>query len=124
MAVLPMFPLSAVLFPHMPLRLRVFEQRYLVMLANLVAVQQARFGVVLIERGPEVGGGEQRFDIGTVAEITQLGAQEGFVGLAAVGRTRFEVVEWLADAPHPRAEIRELPELVWDSELEPRRREA
>ena len=80
-----MFPLGSVLFPHMPLRLRVFEERYLVMLAELLKTDSARFGVVLIGRGPEVGGGEQRFGVGTVAEITQIGAQEGFVGLVAHG---------------------------------------
>jgi len=119
-----MFPLGAVLFPHMPLHLRVFEQRYLVMLAKLIKSAQVEFGVVLIERGHEVGGGEHRFGVGTVAEITQLGAQEGFVGLAAVGRARFEVVEWLTDEPHPRAEVRPLPDLVWDPDLEPQRMDA
>jgi uncharacterized protein len=114
MAVMPMFPLNSVLFPYMPLRLRVFEERYLIMLAELVKDDDARFGVVLIERGREVGGGEQRFGVGTIAEITQLGAQEGFVGLIAQGSRRFEVVQWLEDAPHPRAEIRELADLEWD----------
>ena len=47
--------------------------------------------MVLIERGHEVGGGEQRFSVGTIAEITRLGAQEGFVGLLAQGGRRFEV---------------------------------
>jgi Lon protease-like protein len=124
MATMAMFPLGSVLFPHMPLHLRVFEQRYLIMLANLIKEQQVEFGVVLIERGHEVGGGEHRFGIGTVAEITQLGAQEGFVGLAAAGRTRFEVVEWLTDEPHPRAEVRPLPDLEWQLELEPQRQQA
>ena len=112
-----MFPLGSVLFPHMPLRLRVFEERYLVMLAELLKTDSARFGVVLIERGREVGGGEQRFGVGTVAEITQLGAQEGFVGLVARGGRRFVVERWLADAPHPWAEVRELPDLVWSANL-------
>ena len=113
-AVMPMFPLGTVLFPFMPLRLRVFEERYLIMLAELLRNEDARFGVVLIERGSEVGGGEQRFGVGTIAEITQLGAQEGFVGLIAQGRTRFEVTQWLTDAPHPRAEVCELADLEWD----------
>jgi uncharacterized protein len=115
---LPMFPLGSVLFPHMPLRLRVFEERYLVMLAELIKTDSARFGVVLIERGHEVGGGEQRFDIGTSAEIIQLGAQEGFVGLVARGGQRFLVERWLADAPHPWAEVRDLPDLTWSAGLE------
>ena len=112
-----MFPLSSVLFPYMPLRLRVFEERYLIMLAELLRGEDARFGVVLIERGREVGGGEKRFSVGTIAEITQLGAQEGFVGLVARGSRRFEVAEWLDDAPHPRAEVSEMAELEWDNGL-------
>jgi uncharacterized protein len=112
-----MFPLNSVLFPYMPLRVRVFEERYLMMLADLLQREDARFGVVLIERGREVGGGEQCFSVGTIAEITQLGAQEGFVGLVAQGGRRFEVAEWLEDAPHPRAEIHEMAELEWDNGL-------
>jgi uncharacterized protein len=87
------------------------------MLAELVKAESARFGVVLIERGREVGGGEQRFGLGTVAEITQLGAQGGFVGLVAQGGRRFAVERWLADAPHPLAEVRELPDLEWSRDL-------
>jgi uncharacterized protein len=121
-AVIPMFPLNSVLFPYMPLRLRVFEERYLIMLAELLKNENARFGVVLIERGREVGGGEQRFNVGTIAEITQLGAQEGFVGLLAQGSQRLEVIKWLQDAPHPRAEIRELADLAWDIGLSGLRR--
>ncbi|HEY9467984.1 MAG TPA: LON peptidase substrate-binding domain-containing protein [Propionibacteriaceae bacterium] len=113
-AIMPMFPLSSVLFPYMPLRLRVFEERYLIMLAELLKNEDAQFGVVLIERGWEVGGGEQCFDLGTIAEITQLGAQEGFVGLVAQGGRRFDVTRWLMDAPHPRAEISEIADLEWD----------
>ena len=116
-AALAIFPLNSVLFPYMPLRLRVFEERYLIMLAELLRSEDARFGVVLIERGPEVGGGEKRFGVGTIAEITRLGAQEGFVGLVAQGSQRFEVAEWLDDAPHPRAEVREIAELEWDHDL-------
>jgi Lon protease-like protein len=78
---------------------------------------------VLIERGFEVGGGDHRFDTGTVAEILHVGAEDGVVGLAAQGGTRFEIVEWLDDAPHPRAEVRELPDLTWDESLAPLRDE-
>jgi uncharacterized protein len=119
-----MFPLGTVLFPHMPLRLRVFEERYLIMLSELVKADDTRFGVVLIERGFEVGGGEQRFGIGTVAQMLHVTADEGFVNLTAHGGRRLEVLSWLDDAPHPRAEVRELPELIWDDSLEPLRLEA
>jgi Lon protease-like protein len=117
MAVMPMFPLGSVLFPYMPLRLRVFEERYLIMLAELLKNEDARFGVVLIERGREVGGGEHRFSVGTIAEVRQLGAEGGFVGLIAQGGQRFEVTEWLEDAPHPRADIHQIADLEWDNGL-------
>lgn len=128
MATMAMFPLGSVLLPYMPLRLRVFEERYLMMLSDLVQASQhtgngVQFGVVLIERGAEVGGGDHRFRFGTVAEVVQLGAEDGVVGLTAQGSTRVEVTSWLADAPHPQAEVRELPDLVWDDSLSSLREE-
>ncbi|MCU1406060.1 MAG: peptidase [Glaciihabitans sp.] len=121
---MPMFPLGSVLFPYMPLPLRVFEDRYLVMLSRILQEEPAEFGVVLIERGQEVGGGEQRFSVGTVAQITQLEAAEGFVGLVAQGERRIEVVDWLEEAPYPQATIRVLDELEWDDSLLPLREAA
>jgi Lon protease-like protein len=116
-----MFPLGSVLFPHMPLPLRVFEDRYLVMLSELLPADSAEFGVVLIERGQEVGGGEQRFGFGTVAQIVQLEAAEGFVALLAQGERRIEITEWLDEAPYPRARVREIDNIEWDAALEPLR---
>ncbi len=114
-----MFPLGSVLFPHMPLQLRVFEQRYLVMLSHILDDDPAEFGVVLIERGQEVGGGEHRFSVGTVAQIVELEAPEQYVALVAQGQRRIEVVRWLDDDPFPRASIRLLPDLEWSPELQP-----
>ncbi len=114
---IPVFPLGAVLFPHMPLALRVFEERYLVMLSRILPDEPSEFGVVLIERGEEVGGGERRLPVGTIAQIEQLDATEEFVVLVATGARRFEVVEWLEEDPHPAARIRELPALVWTKDL-------
>ncbi len=116
-----MFPLGSVLFPHMPVLLRVFEDRYLIMLSRILKTEPSEFGIVLIERGQEVGGGEHRFTVGTVAQIAQLETTDGAVGLVAQGGSRIEVIEWLVDDPYPRATIRELDELVWDVELEPLR---
>ena len=63
-----MFPLGTVLFPSGVLPLRVFEPRYRDMLEDLLSGNR-EFGVVLIERGSEVGGGEVRSGIGTMARI-------------------------------------------------------
>lgn len=121
---MPMFPLASVLFPAMPTALNIFEERYIVMLSRVLQADAPEFGIVLIERGSEAGGGEQRFDTATVAQITQIEAQEGSIGLIARGQRRVEVTRWLDDAPHPRAEVRDLPELEWAEELHPLRDEA
>ena len=119
MDVLPMFPLGTVLLPGQPLPLQVFEPRYLTMLRD-VAAGDGRFGVVLIERGFEVGGGDQRFAIGCVASIEQVRPMGGGrVGLLARGQERIEVVDWLSDDPYPRAEVRRLPDLTWAADDAP-----
>lgn len=118
MAVLPMFPLGSVLVPGMPLSLRVFEPRYLELLRR-VLVDDGEFGVVLIERGSEVGGGDHRFAVGTTARVLSVVAEEGWIGVTAVGERRFEVVRWLAEDPFPLAEVDVLPEPTWSADLEP-----
>ena len=116
MDALPLFPLGSALLPGNLLPLQIFEPRYRTMLRD-IAGGDGRFGVVLIERGFEVGGGDQRFAIGTVASIEQLQpTADGRVRLLARGEERFEVVNWLPDAPYPRAEVRLLPDLEWSSE--------
>ena len=121
MPVMPMFPLGSVLLPAMPLPLRIFEPRYLKLLGDLVATETPEFVVVLIERGPEVGGGEKRMDLGTIASVTDIGTSEEFYGLESVGARRFRVNAWLPDDPYPIADIDFLPDLIWDDTLMPSR---
>lgn len=111
---LPMFPLGSVLFPGMPLSLRVFEPRYVAMLAAVLGDTEHEFGVVLIERGSEVGGGDVRFVVGTVARIVSVEEAAGSIVLIATGAARFEVVRWLDDDVFPRAEVRELSAVEFD----------
>ncbi|MEY2464632.1 MAG: ATP-dependent Lon protease, partial [Acidimicrobiaceae bacterium] len=68
MSELPMFPLGTVLFPSVFLPLHVFEPRYREMTRHCLDTQR-EFGVVLIERGSEVGGDDVRTQVGTVARI-------------------------------------------------------
>ena len=105
MPTVPMFPLGSVLFPGMPLALRVFEERYLKMMGAILEEETPQFGVVLIERGHEVGGGEKRFDLGTLAEVLEIAAPDGPLAVVARGTRRFRVTQWLEDDPYPRAEI-------------------
>jgi Lon protease-like protein len=114
-----MFPLGSVLLPAMPLPLRIFEQRYLKLLGDLVAFEKPEFGVVLIERGKEVGGDEKRMSIGTIASVTEIGTTQEFLGLESYGTQRFRVNAWLPDDPYPIADIDLLPDLIWDESLLP-----
>jgi Lon protease-like protein len=103
--VLPMFPLGSVLFPGMPLQLQIFEERYVRMVEQCLA-SGSGFGVVLIERGSEVGGGDVRSDFGTLAVIEDSQKfADGTWSLVAVGTRRLTIVEWLEDAPYPRAVV-------------------
>jgi Lon protease-like protein len=102
---LPMFPLGTVLFPHALLPLRVFETRYRLMTERVLR-GDGEFGVVLIERGSEVGGGDTRFDIGTVARVVRSQRlPDGGYLIATVGIRRVRVVRWLPDDPYPQAEV-------------------
>lgn len=112
--ILPMFPLGSVLFPAMPLPLRIFEPRYVRLLGDVLE-GDARFGVVLIERGSEVGGDDVRSDIGTVAKVVSAGeVTEGLFAVVAVGTEVVDVVEWLPDDPYPRARVRPRAEAIDD----------
>lgn len=100
---LPMFPLGAVLFPHMPLPLHVFEERYKALVHDTLRAGR-EFGVVLIERGQEVGGGDSRFAIGTVARIeAEAELPGGRWALLTRGGRRIRVADWLPDDPYPVA---------------------
>jgi uncharacterized protein len=110
---LGMFPLSAVLYPHAQIPLHVFEPRYRALTRDCLA-GDSRFGVVLIERGAEVGGGDQRMAVGTRAIITKAAAlSDGRWLLVVQGDVRIRVGEWLADDPYPLAMVEE-----WSPQIE------
>jgi Lon protease-like protein len=100
---LPMFPLGGVAFPGSVVPLRIFEPRYRQLALDLQR-GDGRFGIVLIERGSEVGGGEVRTGVGTrmrVSEASQF--DNGEWAIVAVGEERIRVVTWLPDDPYPLA---------------------
>jgi uncharacterized protein len=103
-----MFPLGTVLLPFAHLPLHIFEPRYRALVKDCLA-GDGEFGVVLIERGQEVGGGDVRFGVGTVARIVQTAElPDGRWLLDAVGTERFRVTEWLPEDPYPLALVEAL----------------
>jgi Lon protease-like protein len=104
---LGMFPLSTVLFPYAQMPLHVFEPRYRALTVDCLA-GDARFGIVLIERGSEVGGGDERMTVGTRAVITHAASLADGRSLMMVrGEVRIEVEAWLPDDPYPLALVQE-----------------
>ncbi|WP_344737096.1 LON peptidase substrate-binding domain-containing protein [Microbacterium awajiense] len=114
-----MFPLGSVLFPYTPLALRVFEPRYLTMIGRLLDVEGPEFGVVLIERGHEAGGGDERAEIGVRARVLRIDAGAADLHVIAVGGERIAIDRWLEDDPHPLAEVSPIAALEWDDALAP-----
>lgn len=113
MTTLPMFPLGSVLVPHEPLPLHVFEDRYRALVRDCLAGDRT-FGVVLIERGREVGGGDVRFDIGCTAVIADAEeTDDGRWAVVAIGGQRVDVRQWLPDDPYPMAEVERVDDGAW-----------
>src|SRR5712692_8346895 len=106
---LPLFPLNTVLFPHMPLPLHVFEQRYRIMVSDCLEAGHS-FGVVGIREGLETGPALP-YDIGTLAKIVRIDRMEdGRMNLLVSGASRFRILETATDRPYLRGRIEILPE--------------
>ncbi|MBW3536622.1 MAG: LON peptidase substrate-binding domain-containing protein [Actinobacteria bacterium] len=111
-----MFPLETVLYPHVAIALHLFEPRYRALGRDLSA-GNGRFGIVLISRGSEVGGGDQRHEIGTKARVTEaLELPDGQWQMIAHGEERIRVDTWLPDDPYPVALVQPLPDLEPEAE--------
>jgi Lon protease-like protein len=106
-----MFPLERAMLPGEELPLRIFEPRYSAMISDCLAMDDPAFGVVLIAAGREVGGGDARSDVGTLAHITEVADfGDGRYRLNAVMAERIRVLEWQPDNPYPRAAVEMWPD--------------
>jgi len=104
-SLLPIFPLGTVLFPGGTLPLRIFEERYKLMIGRCIE-EQLPFGVVLIKAGVEVGGAAIPYDIGTTARIARVEQlPQGRYNLLTVGVQRFHILETDTTEPYLQARV-------------------
>ena len=117
----PLFPLGTVLFPHMPMSLHIFEERYKAMMRDCRRASTT-FGIVAIRSGQETGGGAVPYEVGTLAQIDEIEElPDGGYNLVVVGASRFHVdalmhnrpylvasVHYLEDAPAPPGDTERL----------------
>jgi Lon protease-like protein len=105
---LPLFPLNSVLFPGMPLSLRIFEERYKLMIGECLRTREP-FGVVLIQSGSEVQGlGVEAvpYNVGCTAQIVQtLPLGNGQMNILTVGQERFRITSLHRDRPYLVGEV-------------------
>lgn len=108
-----MFPLGTTVLPGAVVPLQIFEPRYVQLVHDLLAddVDQLEFGIVMIERGFEVGGGDVRADVGTLCRIADMRVLPGDrYAVAIIGVERIRVVAWLPDDPYPLADVDRWPD--------------
>ena len=115
---LPHFPLHTVVFPHLPLPIHVFEERYRAMATDLMAEgspYDGRFVVSMITEGPEVGGTAATQSIGTICEVRSAERfPDGRWVLLAVGVGRARLGEVDRSGAYALVEVELVHEAVGD----------
>ena len=117
---LPLFPLNIVLFPKAIVPLRIFEERYKLMLSRILQ-KDRQFGAVLIKSGREVGGPAVPFNVGTTAKVSRIAPMgRGRLEVTSVGEQPFKIVKMVQEEPYLVAQVELLEyeartdERVWD----------
>jgi Lon protease-like protein len=105
---LPIFPLNTVLFPGMPLHLHIFENRYKLMMQQIL-LHEPVFGVALIRRGNEsLGAVPEPHLVGTTARVTHVEPlEDGRMNISAIGEKRIQIEEQYHDYPYLIADVQE-----------------
>jgi Lon protease-like protein len=96
---LPLFPLSLVLLPGMPLPLHIFEERYKEMMGDIIPVE-GEFGVVLAKDDGIV-------NIGCTAKVVNILRKypDGRLDVLVAGQRRFQIESLDEDKSYLRAEV-------------------
>jgi Lon protease-like protein len=119
---LPYFPLGVVLFPHLPLPLHIFEERYRTMTRDLLADGSpygGRFVISMITAGSEVAQNGDVPATGTVGTVAEVRRAERFAdgrwALVVVGAERVALGAVDSSGPYALVEVEPLPESVGDA---------
>jgi uncharacterized protein len=120
---LPHFPLHAVVFPHLPLPIHVFEERYRAMVSDMMAGDSpwgGRFVVSLILEGSDVSEHGSRATrsaaVGTIVEVRHAQRfADGRWGLLTVGVARVGIGPVDSSGQYAVADVQELPEEEGDA---------
>jgi len=112
---LPLFPLGLVLLPGLLLPLHVFEERYRVLVRELLELPepQRRFGVIAIREGREVGadGVTALHEVGCVAQLRRVEPHEdGRFDLVTTGAERFRLTGLDSGGPYLTGLVEYLPD--------------
>ena len=96
---LPLFPLTLVLLPGMPLPLHIFEDRYKELMADVIP-ENREFGIVLAKD-------EGIVKIGCTATVQKVVRryEDGRLDLLATGQRRFEIDSLNEDKSYLQAEV-------------------
>ena len=111
---IPVLPLNAVLLPGTSMSLRIFEERYLRLLADRAA-QDVVFAVSRIVHGQEVGGEAEFLPIGTTARLSTINAvSASLIEIVVTGDERISLgdVDW--QHGYATASRTPLPDLPYD----------
>ncbi|HEY6380146.1 MAG TPA: LON peptidase substrate-binding domain-containing protein [Candidatus Dormibacteraeota bacterium] len=102
---IPLFPLGLVLFPHMPLPLHIFEERYRAMIRDCQD-QGTGFGVVAIREGIEVGSEASPHPVGTLAQLRKVEPlADGRFNILVVGASRYRITGLSNERPYLLADV-------------------
>lgn len=116
---LPIFPLHTVLFPGMPIRLRIFEPRYRIMIRRSIT-KNLPFGIVLIRNGHEAGDFSPAiYSSGCTAVVVETEpVSDNSFFITGFGSELFKINEIRRDHPYLVAEV-ETYELIQDYKPDP-----
>ena len=106
---LPVFALHTVLFPGQRMSLRVFEERYLLMMEDVLPA--GPFVVVAIRKGQEVGGPYEANRVGVTVDVQDYDFDDdGTYRLRILGRDRVALIAASRSEPYPAWEIEPFPD--------------